>query len=194
MSLRARNREKRNQEILDVAERLLMERGFTAVRFEDIATEAFISKPTLYAHFASKDDLMAGLAVRYLGRVSDYLRSPKNLPAAQRVWDFIHWVADFRFGSNASFIYSLGQQLLPSRHPNSVLHQAETEILDLLSGLIEEGQQEGGVRNDIEASCLAGILLGSNEGYLDTLLAKGRITVEQITSAWIALLTPPTNA
>jgi AcrR family transcriptional regulator len=54
----------RREEILAIALRLFGERGVHAVSTRQIAAAAGISQPTLYAYFATKDDIAVELAVR----------------------------------------------------------------------------------------------------------------------------------
>lgn len=55
--------------ILDAAERLFYGQGIRAVGVDALAAEAGISKRTLYAHFASKDELIAAYLLRHCGLV-----------------------------------------------------------------------------------------------------------------------------
>lgn len=49
------------RQILDAAKRLFMAQGYGPVSMDAIAREAGVSKATLYAHFASKQDLFAAI-------------------------------------------------------------------------------------------------------------------------------------
>lgn len=48
----------RRAELLAAAARLMAQRGFTAVRLEDIGAEVGISGPGMYRHFDSKNDVL----------------------------------------------------------------------------------------------------------------------------------------
>ena len=58
----------RREQLLDAAERLLLERGLRATTVADVAREAGVAKGTVYLYFRSRDELLAGLRSRYLGR------------------------------------------------------------------------------------------------------------------------------
>jgi AcrR family transcriptional regulator len=51
--------------ILDAAGRLFGAHGYDAARLEEIATAAGVTKPILYRHFASKQDLYLALLARH---------------------------------------------------------------------------------------------------------------------------------
>jgi TetR/AcrR family transcriptional repressor of nem operon len=62
--------------ILELAERLLLERGFNAFSYQHIARELGIKPAAIHYHFASKDDLGTALVQRQLRR----LRKWRDLP------------------------------------------------------------------------------------------------------------------
>jgi len=64
--LRERRRQMLRDEILSAAQSLLAARGYAALSMEELAGRAGISKPTLYAHFPAKEDVVASLAGRVL--------------------------------------------------------------------------------------------------------------------------------
>jgi len=54
--------QEREELILDVARRMLVERGYLGVTMDRIAQEIEYSKGTVYQHFSSKEDLLVALA------------------------------------------------------------------------------------------------------------------------------------
>lgn len=59
--------------ILDVAERLVQERGFNGFSYADISAELGITKAALHYHFAGKADLGLALITRYTTRFTESL-------------------------------------------------------------------------------------------------------------------------
>jgi TetR/AcrR family transcriptional repressor of nem operon len=55
----------RKQQILDVAEELLLVRGFCAFSYQDIADRLGIKKASIHHHFATKEDLGLALCERF---------------------------------------------------------------------------------------------------------------------------------
>jgi AcrR family transcriptional regulator len=70
---RARQRERRREELLDVADQVIQRRG-AGVSMDEIASEAGITKPVLYRHFGDKDGLYEALAERYVAELQVALR------------------------------------------------------------------------------------------------------------------------
>lgn len=63
-TLRERRRQMLRDEILSAADSLLSEKGYGAMSMDEIAAHVGISKPTLYSHFATKDELVVAAAQR----------------------------------------------------------------------------------------------------------------------------------
>src|SRR5437763_15583274 len=60
---RSRRKSDRRQQLLAAAERLFAERGFLAVRLEDIGAATGVSGPAIYRHFPNKESLLVELLV-----------------------------------------------------------------------------------------------------------------------------------
>jgi AcrR family transcriptional regulator len=60
---RSRRKSDRRVQLLSSAERLFAERGFLAVRLEDIGAAAGVSGPAIYRHFPNKESLLVELLV-----------------------------------------------------------------------------------------------------------------------------------
>jgi AcrR family transcriptional regulator len=54
----------REQQLLDVAEQVFAEQGYTAASMDDIAIRAGVTKPVLYSHFGSKEGLVVSCVAR----------------------------------------------------------------------------------------------------------------------------------
>ncbi len=62
----ARRGEDRREKILEVAEQLVLQKGFSGMSIEEVLEGAHITKGGFFYHFASRDDLARGLIKRYL--------------------------------------------------------------------------------------------------------------------------------
>lgn len=71
--IREKQLRKRKQEALDVALRLLMERGYANLNMDELAEEVGISKPTLYQYFNSKDELVSQAVVRMFEKMEEQI-------------------------------------------------------------------------------------------------------------------------
>lgn len=71
-------RDERRSSIVRAAKRVILENGLAAASMDDVAARAGTTKPTVYAHFASKDELFAAVAEMVRGLLSDELKSPAD--------------------------------------------------------------------------------------------------------------------
>ncbi len=83
--LRERQIEKRKQETLDVAMRLLIERGYNNFNMDELADAAGISKPTVYQYFNSKDELLAHALMRMFEKLEDRFSEYDDRPPLERL-------------------------------------------------------------------------------------------------------------
>ena len=74
-SLRERRKQMLRDEILDAARGLLSERGYSAMSMDELSAQVGISKPTLYSHFATKDEIVVATAVREMERFLELIES-----------------------------------------------------------------------------------------------------------------------
>ena len=72
--------------ILDLAEELLLERGFNAFSYQHLAKELGVKPAAIHYHYPSKDDLGTAIVARQLRRLRKWRDLPRVanlLPAAQ---------------------------------------------------------------------------------------------------------------
>ncbi|MGZ4526842.1 MAG: SACE_7040 family transcriptional regulator [Mycobacterium sp.] len=90
----------RRLQLLSAAERLFAERGFLAVRLEDIGAAAGVSGPAIYRHFPNKEsllvELLVGISARLLAGARDV--RARNSDAAAALDGLIDFHLDFALG------------------------------------------------------------------------------------------------
>ena len=83
---RTRQKSDRRMQLLAAAERLFAERGFQAVRLEDIGAAAGVSGPAIYRHFPNKEsllvELLVGISTRLLAGARDVTSDSSDAAAA----------------------------------------------------------------------------------------------------------------
>jgi AcrR family transcriptional regulator len=72
---RRRLRSDRRSQLIAAAERLIADRGFVAVRLEDIGAAAGVSGPAIYRHFPNKESMLVELLVGISTRLLDGARA-----------------------------------------------------------------------------------------------------------------------
>lgn len=75
---RRRSPEEARRQILDAAEKLLVEGGPEAIRLQDVARDVGIAHPTILHHFGSREQLMLDLEARAMERLRDELMADRE--------------------------------------------------------------------------------------------------------------------
>jgi AcrR family transcriptional regulator len=97
---RSRRKSDRRLQLLAAAERLFAERGFLAVRLEDIGAAAGVSGPAIYRHFPNKESLLVELLVGISTRLLAGAREvrARQSDAAAALDGLIDFHLDFALG------------------------------------------------------------------------------------------------
>src|SRR6202035_1855019 len=97
---RSRLKSDRRSKLLAAAERLVAERGYLAVRLEDIGAAAGVSGPAIYRHFPNKESLLVELLVGISTRLLDGARGVRSdqTDAAAALNGLIDFHLDFALG------------------------------------------------------------------------------------------------
>ncbi|MCP3853825.1 MAG: TetR/AcrR family transcriptional regulator [Actinomycetia bacterium] len=129
----------RRRQLLDVAIKVFGERGFHNTSMNDVATEAGITKPVLYQHFASKRDLYAALleavGVELLDRIGEAVANATR-PKEMVDLGFGAW---FRFVAEEPAAFALLFSGDSRQDPEFALHVAgvEQQLADTIVGLLD---------------------------------------------------------
>ena len=99
-SRRSRAKSDRRSQLIAAAERLVAERGFLAVRLEDIGAAAGVSGPAIYRHFPNKEallvELLVGISTRLLAGAAAVVAAAADPEAA--LDGLIEFHLDFALG------------------------------------------------------------------------------------------------
>jgi AcrR family transcriptional regulator len=97
---RSRLKSDRRSKLLAAAERLIAERGYLAVRLEDIGSAAGVSGPAIYRHFPNKEallvELLVGISTRLLAGAQAVVAASPDVDAA--VHGLVEFHLDFALG------------------------------------------------------------------------------------------------
>lgn len=81
-------------EILDIAERMARQSGYSGFSFREIAKEAGIKSASVHYHFPTKEDLATALANRYTNQFMDSLGAPSGFASTKQALE--HYRSHFR--------------------------------------------------------------------------------------------------
>ena len=137
---RSRRKSDRRLQLLAAAERLFAERGFLAVRLEDIGAAAGVSGPAIYRHFPNKEsllvELLVGISTRLLAGARD-VRS-RETDAAAALNGLIDFHLDFTLGEpDLIRIQDRDLAYLPTAAERQV-RRAQRQYVEVWVGVLRE--------------------------------------------------------
>ncbi|MEM9075093.1 MAG: TetR/AcrR family transcriptional regulator [Myxococcota bacterium] len=141
--------------ILDAAGNVLERLGL-AMKMDDVAAEADVSKGTLYLYFSSKDALLAGFAERNLASLLPRLRTRANDAATglDAVAGIIEENIEFFQAHPTSFRLMVGWLQQPEVDDSSDDFQAYRarlqEVHGTFLGAFERGKADHSIRADVD--------------------------------------------
>lgn len=187
-TLKERQRQLREDAILDAAGDLLIGRGLGAMTLEDLSVQVGISKPTLYQHFRSKDEVIAGLMTRGLREASRKLREfADTMPPERALRSLIEWVVERRAESDCGPMTDLC--IAVSQIAQGPIREAEDAFSLEVERLVEAGLKEGTIRPGVPALFISRTLLSiSKDWSYRELLLDGRTDVPTMKRAIVQML------
>jgi len=190
LTMKERQRQLREDAILDSAGELIQQKGFNAMTLEDITEAIGISRPTLYQHFSSKEDILIHIAMRNLRATQKRLREmDPSRSATDRLREFITWSIARKFGEARETFYDMTRLVLSCGGSDPRLIGPQASFMKDLEGLLEVAQKEGGVRSDVSAMILAEVFVGAIKSItFNRLVQEGRTTAEEISTGLSKLL------
>lgn len=175
---KSRGSEKRER-ILQGALRAFAKKGFYNTKVSEIASEAGVADGTIYLYFKNKDDLLISLFEDRMEFLIDRLQTELDA-VGDDVLDQLRCVVDMHFQlaiqerELAEFItVELRQSAkFVKEYENPKFH----DYLHILETLIERGQSEAVIRDDIDRRLVARTLFGAlDEVLLQLTLSRSAV-------------------
>ena len=165
--------------IMNNALRLFREKGYDSVSVEQITRAAGVAKGTFYTYFETKSDII----VEEFWRIDRYYKeyASRNLrrykSPADKLTAFtraqMRYVRDEVGVDNLKILY-VNQTLGSGGKREKVIVDPKRQWYRIIEGLMAEGQADGSLRSDIEASELAQVFNRSIRSvFLDWCIADG---------------------
>ena len=153
----------RQIEIIDASKDLIGEKGVQTLTIKNLANKMSFSEPALYRHFKDKTEIIKALLVFHKDIIQSGVLNILN--SKKDTLKKFEEILKFKFAhieKNPALVMVIFSET--SFQYNSVLSKVVRKILEertkKIITLIEIGQQEGSIRQDIDAVQLATIFLG----------------------------------
>jgi len=180
----------RRDAFLDVAQRLIVTKGYEAMSIQDVLDELNVSKGALYHYFDSKESLLDGVVDRMaeagMARVRPVLEDP-DIPALRQLEGVLGMLADFK-AEQKDLVQAILEVWIADG--NAVTREKVRRLTvrwmgPILSQVIRKGVAEGVVHTETPeetAQILMYLALGVQQLATELLLARrrGEVSFEQV--------------
>lgn len=143
--LKEKQRQERAALILQTAEEIFLQKGYSALSMDDIAAQVGIAKGTLYLHFATKDDLVFHLLERDLQHILHMIENSMQSEGSARskltrILDFLYqeWL-----GKHSQFLYLLYNSTELKNAMREKLRGTLQGVVDRITALLDQGKARG---------------------------------------------------
>ncbi|MFD6612928.1 TetR/AcrR family transcriptional regulator [Micromonospora chalcea] len=182
----------REQQMLDAAVKVFSRRGFHAASMDEIADDAGISKPMVYAYLGTKEELFVACLHRESTRMMEAIAgaAAPDLPADERLWRglraFFGFVGAHRDGWAVLYRQARGSQ------PFAVeLAAMRGRLVEVVAGMLDHALRAAGREvgaTDLEVVAYA--LVGASESLADWLADHpeadaGKTATRMMNVAWL---------
>lgn len=156
-SLKERQRQEREALILQVAEEVLMEKGYYETSIDEIASRVGIAKGTVYLHFPSKEDLIVAIMMREIRQLIDNVKKIASTEGSAQ--SKLERILESFYGNFAQHA-QLASGVLHHATPHQLKEHKEKMIAIWEEGaiairaIVEQGQAAGEFTTDIPTAVM----------------------------------------
>lgn len=165
-------RNNKYHQILEAAVKVFARQGFHQSTVAQIAKEAGVADGTIYLYFKNKDDILVQFFNYKTKQVFDSFRT--EVARADSSLDKLRYLIrrhlqEFQRNREMAVVYQV------ETHQNSRLAEPQIREMskmyrDLISEIVEQGQQEGAMRRDLYVGLVKRFIIGAVDEVINTWL------------------------
>ena len=140
----------RENAILDAATAILSQKGYDLMTMDDVAGMVGISKPSLYKHFKSKEELVGEALIRLLDGALDYVAAlDTSLSPLQKLSSLLEWALRVRLDGGLPFLPSTSPHVRDMLIRNVKYMLRVMKLNRQLEALVKLAQQQGQLNREL---------------------------------------------
>lgn len=161
--------------ILEAAIKVFAEQGFHQATVSQIAREAGVADGTIYLYFKNKEDILVNFfgykTKQVFGRFREEVDKADNARDKLRLLIKRH-LEEFQRDRNMAVLYQTETRRF-SRMCEEQIREMSKLYLDLVSEIVESGQDEGLMRKDLYMGLVKRFIIGAIDEVINTWLHSG---------------------
>jgi TetR/AcrR family fatty acid metabolism transcriptional regulator len=161
--------------ILEAAVKVFARKGFGAATVAEVAREAGVADGTIYLYFKSKDDILVHFFTFKAQQVFDRFHAAvaRGPDAVAKLRHLVRaHLSEFQKDPDMALLYMV-ETHQGRRAAEDQIRTMSKAYQDILSEILEQGQQEGLIRRDLYVSLVRRFIVGAVEETIDTWLHSG---------------------
>jgi TetR/AcrR family fatty acid metabolism transcriptional regulator len=156
--------------ILEAAVKVFARYGFYQSTVSQIAKEAGVADGTIYLYFKNKDDILVQFFSHRTKQVFEQFQAEVDRAdtGLDKLRNLVRrHLAEFQQDRDGAVVYQV------ETHQNSRLAEAQIKemskmYLDLISEIVEQGQEEGSIRKDLYLGLVKRFIIGAVDEVINT--------------------------
>jgi len=179
---------RRSDQIIQTAAKLFASNGYHGTTLDEIAREIGVTKPALYHHISSKEQILREIIGRMMEPMEEVAKVGRsNLPPKERIERMVRMLVEFGAERKETTLIAFEQvNTLPQRSRDA-LRRRQKDVERVLQQTLKEGMEQGCFAVDDIKMASFTILAVSNSIYR-WYRPDGYLTPTQIADQFIYLL------
>ncbi len=165
----------KHETILAAAVRVFAEEGYFRSTVSQIAREAGVADGTIYLYFQNKEDILATFvrqhSLQFFEAFSERVKEAKTAVEKLRLLVNLHFTVAQRDRWKA-LVYQV-EMRRSSRLMRKEIKDALKAYHDVVGQIVEEGQQEGSIRHDVQLGLVKRMIFASVDEVITTWVLAG---------------------
>ena len=171
-----KNKNNKYHLILEAAVKVFARQGFYQSTVAQIAKEAGVADGTIYLYFKNKDDILVHFFHYKTKQVFERFRT--EVDNAESSLDKLRnlirrHLSEFQQDRDMAVLYQVGTHQI-DRLAEDQIREMSKMYQDLVSEIVEVGQQEGSIRKDLYVGLVKRFILGAVDEVINTWLHSER--------------------
>ena len=172
VKINKKNKNNKYHLILEAAVKVFARQGFYQSTVAQIAREAGVADGTIYLYFKNKDDILVNFFHYKTKQVFERFQSEvdKAQSGLEKLRNLVRrHLAEFQRDRDMAILYQVGTHQI-DRLAEDQIREMSKMYQDLVSEIVEAGQQEGSIRKNLYVGLVKRFILGAVDEVINTWL------------------------
>jgi len=172
ITINKNNKNDKYKRILEAAVKVFAKQGFYQSTISQIAKEARVADGTIYLYFKNKDDILVQFFNYKTKQVFERFKKEveKGKNSKDKLLNLIRYhLKVFQRNKDMAVLYQ-SETHQSNRLAEDQIKEMSKMYLDIISEIVEQGQQEGSIRKDLYMGLVKRFIIGSVDEVINTWL------------------------